>query len=221
MTDDLTKLRAELRQLVLSASWQDKEWGFSMPVDEVAAILDALDAAEMERDEAQEIRAHDIARLTTIIAFLRKRRGNLVIERDEARAAEKLLHDRLRCLEDAVDQCLDDMGKHGHSVCGAAKAQLRHALGPDYLTDDERHISYVEAVRILIECDELHGKRSSLRDELAQIEDRTPPKRRKLGHDINGKSLKIIEPHCGQCVIDPRDGETWCVCGKQPGEARP
>jgi hypothetical protein len=40
-----------------------------------------------ERDEAQEIRAHDIARLTTIIAFLRKRRGNLVIERDEARTA--------------------------------------------------------------------------------------------------------------------------------------
>jgi hypothetical protein len=127
-------------------------------------------AIKRQRDEARQLKIHAEETLTGVKEHL----AELKAERDEARAAEKSLHDRLRCLEDAVDQCLDDMGKHGHSVCGAAKAQLRHALGPDYLTDDERHISYVEAVRILIECDELHGKRSSLRDELAQIEDRTP-----------------------------------------------
>jgi hypothetical protein len=43
-----------------------------------------------------------------------------------------------------------------------------------------------------------------------------PPKRRKLGRDADGTPLNIIEPHCGQCAIDPRDGETWCVCGKPP-----
>jgi uncharacterized small protein (DUF1192 family) len=48
------------------------------------------------------------------------------------------------------------------------------------------------------------------------LKDEDKPKRRKLGHGIDGKSLGIIEPWCGQCVIDPRDGETWCVCGKPP-----
>lgn len=59
MKDDLTKLRAEMRQLVLSASWQDKEWGLSMPVDEVAALLDALDVAEREPKGCMRGQSHD------------------------------------------------------------------------------------------------------------------------------------------------------------------
>ncbi|MFO0451070.1 MAG: hypothetical protein ACK52I_20840 [Pseudomonadota bacterium] len=198
---DLTKLRAEMRagldgvtpgsfylmqNAVLAATGSTKHASYitRCSPENVRALLDAIDAAE----------AHDYRKMTAL--GVGKGSGSLFVygeyeaikaaqalvfraekaerERDEARAAEHLLHYRLRCLEDAADQCLDDMGKHGHSVCGAAKAQLRYALGPDYLTDDERHISYVEALRILIECDEMHGKRSPLRDELAQVEDRRP-----------------------------------------------
>ena len=63
-------------------------------------LLDAIRLANIERDEARaeierlrrevqeamELRAHDMARQSAVIAFLRKRRGQLVIERDEARA---------------------------------------------------------------------------------------------------------------------------------------
>jgi hypothetical protein len=49
----------------------------------------------------------------------------------------------------------------------------------------------------------------------------TNRKRRRLGRDFDGKSLKIIEPYCPNCFIDGRSGYTFCVCGKQPGEAKP
>jgi hypothetical protein len=52
--------------------------------NEVRALRDQLAAVTAERDEALEARAHDMARQSSVIAFLRKRRGRLVIERDEA-----------------------------------------------------------------------------------------------------------------------------------------
>ena len=44
----------------------------------------------------------------------------------------------VRALADAVWQCLDDMGQHGRSVCGYAKAQLRAAYEPFFEDKDDR-----------------------------------------------------------------------------------
>jgi hypothetical protein len=49
----------------------------------------------------------------------------------------------------------------------------------------------------------------------------TNRKRRQLGHDADGTPLNIIEPYCPDCFIDGRSGYTFCVCDKQPGEAKP
>jgi flagellar biosynthesis/type III secretory pathway protein FliH len=54
---DLTKLRAELR--ASTYLWQAEEWGVDVPVDELRALLDALDAAERERDEARAADDYD------------------------------------------------------------------------------------------------------------------------------------------------------------------
>jgi hypothetical protein len=69
-------------------------------------------------------------------------------------------------LRDAISGALDDMGADGLSVCGLAKAHLRFALGP--MTDDPDAPDYsFEAARsVIIECDEMHGKRSPLRSSL-------------------------------------------------------
>lgn len=69
-------------------------------------------------------------------------------------------------MRDAISGALDDMGADGLSVCGLAKAHLRFALGP--MTDDPDAPDYsFEAARsVIIECDEMHGKRSPLRSSL-------------------------------------------------------
>jgi hypothetical protein len=67
--------------------------------------------------------------------------------------------DRLR---EALDQALDDMGADGLYVCGATKADMRLALGPDA----DLEYSYEDALKVRIECDELHSKPSPLRAAL-------------------------------------------------------
>jgi hypothetical protein len=79
---------AERLALVGACSVDDRHEDEQKTIAEASAAIRSLSASlaavTAERDEALEARAHDMARQSSVIAFLRKRRGRLVIERDEA-----------------------------------------------------------------------------------------------------------------------------------------
>lgn len=60
----------------------------------------------------------------------------------------------VKALAAAMSQLLDDMGKDGHCVCGAAKAQARIAYEPFADPDEKAFIMPIaEARRILKELE--------------------------------------------------------------------
>jgi predicted transcriptional regulator len=77
--------RAEVSRLTpYVEAFRREERRADLSVERYYEVGAERDEAIRQREQAVEARAHDIARQSSIIAFLRKRRGQLVIERDEA-----------------------------------------------------------------------------------------------------------------------------------------
>lgn len=93
--------------------------------------------------------------------------------------------EQIEALADAMAQLLDDMDEHGLAVCGAAKAKARVAYEPWNTEPHEWQpaMRMDAALRVLIECEELHGKPSKLRQHPAlascstQLEGKAPYQR--------------------------------------------
>lgn len=138
--------------------------------DEYKAEIERL---RRERDEAMELQSHDLARQSVVIAFLRKRRGHLVIERDEARAEIERLR---REVQEARAE-MDAIGRHAKRIEDVERErdEARAALRP--LAEAARTLSYGTDWNNGTHA-KVHGARQKLLDALPAaleaLKDRAP-----------------------------------------------
>lgn len=151
----------------------DPSKGVIVPNEYPEFVADATGLCMFECESAADA-ALIVERVNAYDALVAERDALLASYRQDGEALNHFEAEN-RELREAIWQALDDMGKDSKSVCGHAKALLRLAYGDP--TDPEEAPEYTmeEALRVAIECDEMHGKPSGWRKVAAASTTLSPP----------------------------------------------